>query len=390
MKYIDEFRDGTIAIGLSKKIANLMDGHNEITIMEVCGSHTMSIYRYGLKKLLPSNIRLLSGPGCPVCVTSVNYIDTAIAISQNTSASSNSGRDVLITTFGDMMRVPGSSSSLEKERAKGASVAVVYSTLDALHLAEKHPDKKVVFLAIGFETTAPTIAASVIEAERRGLKNYFVLTAHKIMPPVMKALLTDKELNLDGFLCPAHVSTIIGSRPYEFIARDFHIPCVIAGFEPLDILQGIYMLLEQIVKKEARVQIEYSRVAKREGNPTALALLDKVFEPCDVEWRGLGLIPGSGFKLRSRYEKFDAHTVFRISDFVVSAQSNDFGFQINSAICNPQSAINGCICGDILRGVKLPADCKFFGKVCNPEHPVGACMVSSEGTCAAWYKYGEN
>jgi len=267
---------------------------------------------------------------------------------------------------------------------------VVYSTLDALHLAEKHPNKKVVFLAIGFETTAPTIAASVIEAERRGLKNYFVLTAHKIMPPVMKALLTDKELNLDGFLCPAHVSTIIGSRPYEFIARDFHIPCVIAGFEPLDILQGIYMLLEQIVKKEARVQIEYSRVAKREGNPTALALLDKVFEPCDVEWRGLGLIPGSGFKLRSRYEKFDAHTVFRISDFVVSAQSNDFGFQINSAICNPQSAINGCICGDILRGVKLPADCKFFGKVCNPEHPVGACMVSSEGTCAAWYKYGEN
>ena len=390
MKYIDEFRDGTIAIGLSKKIANLMDGHNEITIMEVCGSHTMSIYRYGLKKLLPSNIRLLSGPGCPVCVTSVNYIDTAIAISQNTSASLNSGRDVLITTFGDMMRVPGSSSSLEKERAKGASVAVVYSTLDALHLAEKHPNKKVVFLAIGFETTAPTIAASVIEAERRGLKNYFVLTAHKIMPPVMKALLTDKELNLDGFLCPAHVSTIIGSRPYEFIARDFHIPCVIAGFEPLDILQGIYMLLEQIVKKEARVQIEYSRVAKREGNPTALALLDKVFEPCDVEWRGLGLIPGSGFKLRSRYEKFDAHTVFRISDFVVSAQSNDFGFQINSAICNPQSAINGCICGDILRGVKLPADCKLFGKVCNPEHPVGACMVSSEGTCAAWYKYGEN
>ena len=389
MKYIDEFRDGAIAIGLSKKISSLINGHDEITIMEVCGSHTMSIYRYGLKKLLPSNIRLLSGPGCPVCVTSVNYIDTAIAISQNTSASSNSGRDVLITTFGDMMRVPGSSSSIEKERAKGASVAVVYSTLDALHLAEKHPDKKVVFLAVGFETTAPTIAASVIEAERRGLKNYFVLTAHKVMPPVMKALLTDKELNLDGFLCPAHVSTIIGSRPYEFIARDFHIPCVIAGFEPLDILQGIYMLLEQIVKKEAIVQIEYSRVAKREGNPTALALLDKVFEPCDVEWRGLGFIPQSGLKLRSQYERFDARTVFRISDFVVSAQSNDFGFQINSAICNPQSAINGCICGDILRGVKTPSECKLFKNICNPEHPVGACMVSSEGTCAAYYKYGE-
>jgi len=380
MKYIDEFRDGAIAIGLSKKIASLINGHDEITLMEVCGSHTMSIYRYGLKKLLPSNIRLLSGPGCPVCVTSVNYIDTAIAISQNTSAISNSGRDVLITTFGDMMRVPGSSSSLEKQRAKGASVAVVYSTLDALHLAEQHPDKKVVFLAVGFETTAPTIAASVIEAERRGLKNYFVLTAHKVMPPVMKALLTDKELNLDGFLCPAHVSTIIGSRPYEFIAKDFHIPCVIAGFEPLDILQGLYMLLEQIVKKEAIVQIEYSRVAKRDGNPTALALLDKVFEPCEAEWRGLGLIPGSGLKLRDRYARFDALTVFRISEF---------GIRIDSEIQNQQSAINGCICGDILRGVILPTDCKLFKKICNPEHPVGACMVSSEGTCAAYYKYGE-
>jgi hydrogenase expression/formation protein HypD len=272
-----------------------------------------------------------------------------------------------------MMRVPGSSSSIEKERAKGASVTVVYSTLDALHLAEKHPDKKVVFLAVGFETTAPTIAASVIEAERRGLKNYFVLTAHKVMPPVMKALLTDKELNLDGFLCPAHVSTIIGSRPYEFIARDFHIPCVIAGFEPLDILQGIYMLLEQIVKKEAIVQIEYSRVVKREGNPTALALLDKVFEPCDVEWRGLGLIPGSGFKLKSRYEKFDALMLM----------------QNKSEIRNPKSEIKGCICGDILRGVKTPPECKLFKKICNPEYPVGACMVSSEGTCAAYYKYGE-
>jgi len=381
MKYIDEFRDGTIAIGLSKKIANLMDGHNEITIMEVCGSHTMSIYRYGLKKLLPSNIRLLSGPGCPVCVTSVNYIDTAIAISQNTSASLNSGRDVLITTFGDMMRVPGSSSSLEKERAKGASVAVVYSTLDALHLAEKHPDKKVVFLAIGFETTAPTIAASVIEAERRGLKNYFVLTAHKVMPPVMKALLTDKELNLDGFLCPAHVSTIIGSRPYEFIARDFHIPCVIAGFEPLDILQGIYMLLEQIVKKEASVQIEYSRVAKREGNPTALALLDKVFEPCDVEWRGLGLIPGSGLKLRDRYARFDALRLMQNKSEIRNLSSTLIG--------DPKSEIKGCMCGDILRGAKTPPECKLFKNICNPEHPVGACMVSSEGTCAAYYKYGE-
>lgn len=373
MKYIDEFRDGAVAIGLSKKIAALVDGHDTTTIMEVCGSHTMSIYRYGLKKLLPSNIRLLSGPGCPVCVTPVSYIDTAIAMSQSPSSNSYNDRDVLITTFGDMMCVPGSSSSLEKEKADGASVMVVYSTLDALNLSEKHPEKKVVFLAVGFETTAPTIAASVIEAEMRGLKNYFVLTAHKVMPPVMMALLKDKELNLNGFLCPAHVSTIIGSRPYEFIARDFHIPCVIAGFEPLDIMQGLYMLLEQIVKKEAHVKIQYSRVAKCDGNPTALAILDEVFEPCDAEWRGLGYIPKSGLKLRSRYERFDAITLL----------------QNKSEIQNPKSTFNGCICGDILRGVKFPTDCKLFKKICNPENPVGACMVSSEGTCAAYYKYGE-
>ena len=375
MKYIDEFRNGAIAIKLSKKIADIVAGHDEITLMEVCGSHTMNIYRYGLKKLLPSNIRLLSGPGCPVCVTPTSYIDTAIAVLQKFS------HEVIITTFGDLFRAPGSTSSLEREKARGASVIIVYSTLDALEIAKNNAGKKVVFLGIGFETTTPTIAASIIEAEKRNLTNYFVLTSHKVMPPVMEALLRDKELNLDGFLCPAHVSTIIGSKPYEFIARDFHIPCVIAGFEPLDILQGIYMLLEQITRKESSVTIQYSRVAKYEGNPTALALLNRVFEPCDAEWRGLGIIPGSGLKLRSQYERFDAHTVFRISDF---------GFQINSAIRNPQSAINGCICGDILRGVKLPADCKLFGKVCNPEHPVGACMVSSEGTCAAWYKYGEN
>ncbi|MCR4319087.1 MAG: hydrogenase formation protein HypD, partial [Candidatus Brocadiaceae bacterium] len=209
----------------------------------------------------------------------------------------------------------------------------------------------------------------------------FVLTAHKVMPPVMKALLTDKELNLDGFLCPAHVSTIIGSRPYEFIAKDFRIPCVIAGFEPLDILQGIYMLLEQIVKKEATVQIEYSRVAKREGNPTALALLDKVFEPCDVEWRGLGLIPGSGLKLRKTYERFDAFTLIQNKSEIQNLSSTWIG--------DLKSEIHSCICGDILRGVKTPPECKLFKNICNPEHPVGACMVSSEGTCAAYYKYGE-
>ena len=376
MKYIDEFRNGTIAINLSRKIADLVRGLDTVTLMEVCGSHTMNIYRYGLKKLLPSNIRLLSGPGCPVCVTPTSYIETAIAISEKYS------QEVLITTFGDLFRAPGSTSSLEREKARGASVIIVYSTLDALEIAKNNAGKKVVFLGIGFETTTPTIAASIIEAEKMNLTNYFVLTSHKVMPPVMEALLRDKELNLDGFLCPAHVSTIIGSKPYEFIARDFHIPCVIAGFEPLDILQGIYMLLEQITKKESSVTIQYSRVAKYEGNPTALALLDRVFEPCDAEWRGLGLIPGSGLKLRKQYERFDALTLMQNKSEIRNLSSTWIG--------DPQSAINGCICGDILRGVKLPADCKLFGKVCNPEHPVGACMVSSEGTCAAWYKYGEN
>ena len=374
MKYVDEFRNGTIAISLSNKIAELIKGFRKITIMEVCGSHTMSVYRYGLKRLLPPNIRLLSGPGCPVCVTPVSFIDTAITILHKFAD------EIIITTFGDLFRAPGSSSSLEKEKAKGASVVVVYSTRDAMKIAEKNTDKKVIFLGIGFETTTPTIAASVLEAERSNLNNYFVLTSHKTMPHVMEALLRDKELNLDGFLCPAHVSAIIGSRPYEFIAQDFHIPCVIAGFEPLDILQGIYMLLEQIVRKEAGVKIQYSRVAKCNGNPTALAILDKVFEPCDVEWRGLGLIPKSGLKLRNRYARFDASKVFRISDF---------GFRIDSGIQNPHSASNGCICGDILRGVKTPSDCKLFKGACNPEHPVGACMVSGEGTCAAYYKYGE-
>lgn len=373
MKYIDEFRNENTAISLSKNIASLAKGHDTITIMEVCGSHTMSVYKYGLKKLLPQNIRLLSGPGCPVCVTPVSYIDTAVSILHKYTNNGANNNNITIATFGDLMKVPGSYSSLENEKSKGAHVAVVYSTLDALKLAKRYPERFVIFMAIGFETTAPTVAASVIEAEKRGLKNYFLLTSHKIMPPVMKSLLNSRELNIHGFLCPAHVSTIIGSKPYEFIARDYNIACVIAGFEPLDILYGIYMLLEQIIKKAPCVNIQYSRVVKPEGNPTALALLDKTFEPYDAEWRGMGVIPESGLKLKSRYERFDALTLM----------------QNKSGVRNPKSEIKGCMCGDILRGVKTPNECKLFKKVCSPEHPVGACMVSSEGTCAAYYKYGE-
>lgn len=380
MKYIDEFRNGTIAAGISKKncfsCGRTRQNYHHGGMWQ---SYHVDIPVWTKKSASAKSEITLRARVSRMCYLYKLYRHCHSMV-QKTGSCLVSEKEVIITTFGDMMKVPGSSSSLEKERAKGASVAVVYSTLDALRLAEKHPDKQIVFLAIGFETTAPTIAASVIEAERRGLKNYFLLTAHKVMPPVMKALLKDKELNLDGFLCPAHVSAIIGSRSYEFIARDFHISCVIAGFEPLDILQGIYMLLEQIVRKDASVKIQYSRVAKEEGNPTALSLLDKVFEPCDAEWRGLGLIPKSGLKLRGVYATYDALSVFRISDF---------GFRINSEIRNPKSAFNGCICGDILRGIKMPFECKLFKKVCNPEHPVGACMVSNEGTCAAWYKYGE-
>ncbi|MEK7822297.1 MAG: hydrogenase formation protein HypD, partial [Planctomycetota bacterium] len=295
MKYMTEFRDKELARGLAQRISSLLDGSASggYTIMEVCGTHTMNIFRYGLKGILPANLKLLSGPGCPVCVTPTSYIDQAITLAHIPG--------VIICTFGDMLKVPGSATgdtANSLERLALGNVKVVYSTADALSMAEANPDKKVVFLGVGFETTAPTIAASVLEADRKGLGNYFVLCAHKTMPQVMRSLVEDQTIGLQGFICPAHVSTIIGSRPYEFLAREFGIPCVIAGFEPLDILQGIYMLLSQIVREEARVEIQYSRVARPEGNPRAQAVIEEVFEPCDAEWRGIGVVPMSGLGLR--------------------------------------------------------------------------------------------
>lgn len=359
MKYMTEFRDRGLALGLAKGIAALMEGRQRLTVMEVCGTHTMNVFKYGLKWLLPSNLRLLSGPGCPVCVTPASFIDKAIALAGLP--------EVIVTTFGDMFKVPGSTTSLE---AAGLdNVKVVYSTLEALSMAEDNPSKNIVFLAVGFETTAPTIAASILEADRRRLDNYFVLCAHKTMPQVMRALVEDKAIGLQGFICPAHVSTIIGSGAYEFLARDFGIPCVIAGFEPLDILHGIYTLLRQIIKGEARVEIQYSRVTRPQGNPRAREVMEEVFEPCHTEWRGIGIVPGSGLKLRRRFERFDALHYFAIK------------------IPEP-SGPKGCLCGDILRGSKSPPGCRFFSKVCTPSHPIGPCMVSSEGTCAAWFKYG--
>jgi hydrogenase expression/formation protein HypD len=371
MKYMTEFRDKELAKGLAQGISTLLNGRS-YTIMEVCGTHTMNIFRYGLKGLLPTSLKLLSGPGCPVCVTPTSYIDQAITLAHVPG--------VIICTFGDMLKVPGSSTGRGKvkraptslEKLALGNIKVVYSTVDALSIAEDNPDKKVVFLGVGFETTTPTIAASVLEADRRGLKNYFVLCAHKTMPQVMRALVEDKALGLQGFICPAHVSTIIGSRPYEFLAREFGIPCVIAGFEPVDILHGIYMLLNQITRGEARVEIQYSRVARPEGNLRAQAVFEEVFEPYDAEWRGIGVVPMSGLRLRGRYQKFDAATHFSLPVPKVGARRN---------------VPLRCLCGDMLRGVKNPPDCPLFGKACTPSYPVGPCMVSSEGTCAAWFKY---
>lgn len=331
--------------------------------MEVCGTHTVAISRFGLRSALPQNLTLLSGPGCPVCVTANSDIDIAIALSKR--------KDTIFTTFGDMMKVPGSYTTLAKEKAAGADIRVCYSTLDALKVAAENPDKTIIFFGVGFETTTPTVAMSLIEAKRRNVQNYFVFSAHKVVPPAMKALLDLGEVRLDGFICPGHVSTIIGTRPYEFVARDYKIPCVITGFEPIDILQSILMLVEQAEAGVARVDNQYSRVVRTEGNPIALQAIDEVFEAGDSNWRGIGVIPGSGLKLRAKYEDFDA------ARFLASVE------------IPPTKEPVGCQCGEILRGIKFPHECRLFAKACTPEDPVGPCMVSSEGACAAYYRYGD-
>ncbi len=363
MKYLEEFRNPQVAKALAKKIAENAAGLREIKLMEVCGSHTMAIARYGIRRLLPQNIKLISGPGCPVCVTANGYLDKAIAISRLP--------DVIIVTFGDMMQVPGSTSSLEKERSKGSDIKIVYSTMDAITLAVNNPDKQVVFLGVGFETTAPTIAASVLRAKELDLQNYTVYCANKTMPNPMEAIASGDKVDLQGFICPAHVSTIIGSRPYEFLAEKYGKSCVIAGFEPLDVLEAVKMLIEQIRIGKPIVQIQYSRVTTVEGNPTALKIMDKTFEVCDTEWRGLGNIPGSGLKLRKEFEEYDADIKFDV-------------------IVEPTQEETECICGDVMQGISSPTDCPLFGTVCTPEDPVGACMVSSEGSCAASYKYEQS
>lgn len=361
MKFLDEYRDPGLAKRLVEKICSR--SVYGLRLMEFCGGHTVAIMKHGLRQLLSPQVELLSGPGCPVCVTAPTDLDRAIALAKIPG--------VIVATFGDMLKVPGSYSSLQNVRAEGGDVRVVYSPLDALEIAAGNPEKSVVFLGIGFETTAPTIAASIIEAQHRGMKNYYVLSLHKLCPPVIKALLASGETKLDGIILPGHVSVIIGSFPYEFISHDYGIAGVITGFEPLDILLAVEMLIGQIESKTPRVEIAYRRGVKAEGNKKALEIMETVFEITKADWRGIGMISASGLKLREEYQRFDAEHTFSI-DFLSGSE--------------PQ----GCLCGEILRGVKNPLDCQLFGRYCTPEEPVGPCMVSSEGACAAYYLYGRN
>jgi hydrogenase expression/formation protein HypD len=362
MKFQDEFRDRSLVETMAGNIQLLSRKLIEpVRFMEVCGTHTMAIYQYGIKSLLPGNVSLVSGPGCPVCVTPVGYVDRAVAYSRDP--------DIIVATFGDMLRVPGSESSLMEERAQGADIRIVYSPLDAVALAAAHPARKVIFIGVGFETTAPAVAATIIRALQLGLENYFVLASHKTMPVPMEVLTSDPELRIDGYLCPAHVSTVIGGVSYKPIADRYKIPCVVTGFEPTDVMQGIEMLLMQTLRNESRVEIQYSRAVHWEGNSKALEILYTVFEPSDAVWRGLGNLPGSGLSIRDAYGRFDAERMLPVQ-------------------LPPPREHAGCACGDILKGKITPFDCALFGSGCTPESPVGACMVSSEGTCAAAYKYG--
>jgi hydrogenase expression/formation protein HypD len=371
LKYVDEFREGRTARLLANAIRESTAGREaaadrktasrrQMTFMEVCGTHTMNIARFGIRGLLPENIRLISGPGCPVCVTPHRLIDHAVALARKPG--------VILTVFGDMMRVPGSTSSLELESAKGADIRVVASTLETLDLAAKNPDHQVVFMGVGFETTIPTVAVSILEAKRQGLSNYSVLSAHKLMPPALEVL-SAADVRLDGYLCPGHVSAIIGSGVYERIVQKYKIGCVIAGFEPVDILQAILMLVRQAHAGNPKVETPYSRAVTKEGNVKALQIVNQVFEPCDSEWRGLGMIPLSGLRIRPEFANHDA--TFRIPVEIEPTHESD-----------------GCKCGEVLRGKIKPPECGLFGRACTSDRPVGPCMVSAEGTCAAYFRYG--
>ncbi|MGD9015674.1 MAG: hydrogenase formation protein HypD [Candidatus Omnitrophota bacterium] len=362
MKYIDEFRSKKAVRRISQKLFEIMP-NRIIRIMEVCGTHTQSFQRFGLNKLIPESLELIAGPGCPVCVSDQDYVDRAIQLSQQ--------KNTVVLTFGDMLRVPGTHSSLQKQRAEGSDVRIVYSAWDALRIAERNPKKLIVFLAVGFETTAPTLALTLQAAKQKRLSNLVFFSALKLIPPAMKALVSSRELKIDGFLCPGHVSTVIGSQAYAFIPRKYQIACCVAGFEPLDIMEGIYLLLYQIIQNKPQVKNQYVRAVKKNGNPKARAIINEVFKISDANWRGLGVIPSSGLKIKDKFSNFDAEQT-------ISAK-----FKYKSAVKEQKR----CRCGDVLKGIIRPLECPLYARACTPGNPYGPCMVSSEGACNAYYRY---
>ena len=359
MKFVDEFRDPRAVRELVESIKRIEAPR--VRLMEVCGTHTMSIARYGLRELIADRADLISGPGCPVCVTPQGDIDWFLEAARLPG--------VIAATFGDMMRVPGSHSNLEQERARGADVRVVYSPADAVELARRNPERQVVFFGVGFETTAPAVAMSMLEAKSDGLTNYAVFCAHKLIPPALRALVEAPDLAVHGFILPGHVSAIIGSKPYQFIAREHHVPCVVAGFEPVDVLQAVRMLLLQVAEGRAEVEIAYGRAVSPDGNPRARAIVGDVFDVTDARWRGLGEVAASGLAVNPEHALFDARRRLDVT---------------------PPPAVEpkGCRCGEVLKGALVPEECALFGNRCTPRDPVGPCMVSSEGACAARYRYG--
>lgn len=360
MRYVTEFRDPALAQALVRRIRRMAS--RPIRIMEFCGGHTHAIMKYGIRQMLAPHVEMVSGPGCPVCVTSDGEIDHAIALA--------SQPDAILTTFGDMLKVPGSRGSLEQARADGADVRIVYSPLDALTLACRNPGRTVIFLGIGFETTAPTIAATLLRAEQEAISNFLVLSLHKLTPPAMRAVLDAGDVRLDAILGPGHVTTVIGAQAWRFLPEAYGIPCAIAGFEPLDILQATARLVEMVQTGQAGISNDYARSVRQKGNPHALATMERVFQVADADWRGFGIIPQSGLRLRDAYTRFDAARRFAIS-------------------LPPPKGHGACLCGDVLRGTVAPPQCPLFGRACTPERPIGPCMVSAEGACAAYFHYDQ-
>ena len=361
MKYVDEFRDSSLAKPLLAELQKSVT--RPLRVMEVCGSHTMAIFRNGIRSILPEGFELISGPGCPVCVTSAPHMDAFIAMADKPG--------VRVAIFGDLFRVPGTNGSLANASSRGAKVDIVYSPMDALELARQHPEDRVVFLGVGFETTTPGIAATILAAKNQNVTNFMVFSTHKVMPPPLIALLDDPGLKIDGLLCPGHVSSIIGAGAYQPLVDKYNLACVVAGFETADLLNGLILLARQVGSGKFAVENTYPRAVSWEGNPRAMKMVNEIFEPADMDWRGLGVIPESGLQIREKYADFDAEK--RLDIVIPEAEE-----------------AKGCRCGEILKGMSIPPECPLFDTRCTPANPIGPCMVSSEGTCAAYHKYGRS